>query len=48
MGEDGDSDAASLFVGGNLLKNDSGFAGGWGKNSAAGKSAMSHPNPANY
>ena len=47
MGDDGDSDAASLFVGGNLLNTDSGFAGGWGVDSAAGKSAMSHPNPAN-
>ena len=42
-----DSDVASLSVGGNLLKTDSGFAGGWGGNSAAGKSAMSHTNPAN-
>ena len=47
MGDDNDSDAASLFVGGNLLKTDSGFAGGWSGNSAASKSAMSHPLVAN-
>ena len=40
MGND-DSDVASLFVGGNLLKVDSGFA----DSSMAGKSAMSHPYP---